>query len=122
MRRLRRIRIGAWLGMLAVTLNALLPIHAAADIAHAAHHLAAATAAPAAHPHEHPAGTGHHHDGACPICAAAAAAAPAATVPVPIGLAPPTAVTVTVSANSAERIRLGAALTPYAPRGPPTTV
>jgi len=119
------IKIGAWLGMLAVALNALLPIHAAGDIAHAAYHLAlaahtAAGAEQAAYHHEHPAGPGHHHhDGACPICAAAAAAPPPATLPTAIGLAAPTLCAVSVSTTTAEIIHLGVALSPYAPRGPP---
>jgi hypothetical protein len=127
-RRLRRTWIGAWLGVLAVALNALLPIHAAGDIAHAAYHLALAAhpeasgTAPGAHHHEHPAGTGHHHDGACPICAAAAAATPSATLPTPIALLAPTAIAQVSAPATAEPFRLGTALTPNAPRGPPKAV
>lgn len=90
---LRRHRMAAWLGMLALAVNALVPIHLAFDLA------AAYGAAPERHlaaeagGHRHPAGPadrhGDRHRSDCPVCSSlgslislAPAAAPALAVPV----------------------------------------
>jgi hypothetical protein len=121
-RRLRRSGFGFWLGVLAISLNGLLPIHFAVDIVHAAVHVHAAglrhAAAAPAH-HNRPAGVDHHHDGTCPICASGAAAVGTASLPtpVPLVLARPFAIKVVVA--DIREFHRDTILTPYAPRGPP---
>ncbi|MGH7126854.1 MAG: DUF2946 family protein [Stellaceae bacterium] len=129
MRRIRRHRIGVWLGVLAVAFYAWLPGHFAGHVVHTALDALAAIdggqdgAGPIRHTH-HPGGHDDHHGGTCPICAAAAAgAAPAAAMlpvlamlPVPRSMATPSGMVeghLSLSATS---------LTPYAPRGPPPAV
>jgi hypothetical protein len=123
MRRLRRIRLGVWLGVMAVALYAWLPSHFAGHVVLTAlATLDAAHGEPAPHRHaHHPAGQDQHHGDACPICAAAAAsAAPAiamlptlAALPAPRSMAAPGAIA------EAHATLPAVSLTPYAPRGPP---
>src|SRR5271154_6848487 len=104
MTRRRNTGLGVWLGILAVAVNALLPIHIAKDIVHAAGHMRMAAleaqgidVAAAPGPHQHhgqPAGSDHHHDGGCLICSGLSAAAVATTLPAPILLAAPTSLAV----------------------------
>ena len=123
MRRLRRIRIGVWLGMMAVALYAWLPGHFAGHVVLTAlATLDAARGEAAPHPHaHHPVGQDEHHDGSCPICAAAAAsAAPAAAMlPILAALPAPRAMVAAGTIAGAHATLPPASLTPYAPRGPP---
>lgn len=122
--RLRKLRLGAWLGVLAVALNAALPIHFAVDIVHAASHARAealrTTAGAAPHRHDHPAGGGHRHDGACPICASGVAAVATATLPTPAPLVLPPAAAIEIAMADVGGGVRHAALAPYAPRAPPS--
>ena len=125
MRQLRRQRLGFWLGVLAVTLNALLPIHFAARVADAASVVIAdALHLVAEYPwhihRHHPLGPAHHQDGACPICAAGAAAISAATLPSPPPLVLPIAPKLTIIVRDSGELGRDASHTAYAPRGPPT--
>jgi hypothetical protein len=123
MRRLRRIRIGVWLGVIAVALYAWLPGHFAGHVVLTA--LATVDAGhgePAPHGHaHHPAGQDEHHGGTCPICAAAAAsAAPAgAMLPILAALPAPRSMAAPATIDEAHTALPTASLTPYAPRGPP---
>jgi hypothetical protein len=125
MGRLRRTRLGVWLGVLAVAVYAWLPGHFAGHVAHTA--LAAlgqVHGEPALHSHSHhPAGHDEHHGGTCPICAAAAASAAPAAAMLPALAALPNLRATSVAAAIAEaQAALPATpLTPYAPRGPPRT-
>ncbi len=129
MARRRNMGLGVWLGILAVAVNALLPIHIAKDIVHAAGHLRMAAllaqgidvaAAPApSHHHEHPGGTNHHHDGGCLICSGLTAAATAATLPPPVVIALPVTLVLAVPTAVAGGIAEPTTHTPYAPRAPP---
>ena len=123
MRRLRRFRIGVWLGVIAVALCAWLPGHFAGHVVLTAlATLDAARGEPAAHRHaHHPAGQDEHHGGTCPICAAAAAAAApaAAMLPTLAALPAPRAMAALATVAEAHATLPVAALTPYAPRGPP---
>jgi hypothetical protein len=127
--RRRNMRLGVWLGILAVAVNALLPIHIAKDIVHAAGHLRVAAllaqgidvaAAPGDHHHhDHPGGTDHHHDGGCLICSGLSAAAAATTLPPPVVIALPMSLVLAVPPGVAGGIAEPATHTPYAPRAPP---
>ena len=123
MRRLRRIRIGVWLGVIAVALYAWLPSHFAQHVVLSAlATLDAGHGEPAPHPHaHHPAGHDDHDDGTCPICAAAAAsAAPAAAMlPILAALPAPRASAAPAGIAEAHTGPRAVPLTPYAPRGPP---
>lgn len=121
---------GAWLGILAIAVNALLPIHIVGDIIHAANHLRMAAleaeapglaSGPLHHHHDHPAGTDHrhHHDGACLICSGLTAAVAATTLPPPIVMAMPGALTLARPPVAAVAVAGAATHTPYAPRAPP---
>jgi hypothetical protein len=124
--RLRKYRLGIWLGVIAVAFCAWLPGHFAGHIAHAALDAIAALdgsqadAPPLGHAH-HPAGHDEHHGGACPICAAAAAsAAPAAAMlPVLAALSMPPSVAAPGGFVQAHTPLTATSLAPYAPRGPP---
>jgi len=119
--RRRVTRLGVWLGALALAVNALLPIHLARDIIHAANHLrlAAAGAGDAHHHHEHP-GDDHHHDGGCLICGGlTAAAVTAMTLPPLIVVATPSELVLASPPAAPRRLGKSAARTPYAPRAPP---
>jgi hypothetical protein len=121
--------LGVWLGILAIAVNALLPIHIAKDVVHAAGHMRAAAlqapdidvaAAPAPHHHrDHPGGTDHHHDGGCLICSGLSAAAAATTLPPPVVIALPMALALASPTAVAGGIAEPATHTPYAPRAPP---
>ena len=123
MRRLRRLRIGVWLGVLAVALYAWLPIHFATDVVEAASQARAVLAGgdtestPPRHSH-HPAGH-HGHHSTCPICAAASAAPAPAMLPAMAALPTPPAIIAPVGIADAHAALRAAPLTPYAPRGPP---
>ena len=123
MRRLRRLRIGVWLGLIAVALYAWLPSHFAGHVVLTAlATLEAGHGEPAPHHHvHHPAGQDEHHGSTCPICAAAAASAAPAAAMLPMLAALPAPRSMAAPAGIAEaRAVLGAVpLTPYAPRGPP---
>jgi hypothetical protein len=123
MQRLRRIRIGVWLGVIAVALYAWLPGHFAGHVVLTAlATLDASHGEPAPHRHaHHPAGQDEHHDGTCPICAAAAAsAAPAAAMlPTVAALPAPRAMAAPGTVAEAHATLRWVSLTPYAPRGPP---
>ena len=123
MRRLRRIRLGVWLGMIAVALYAWLPSHFAGHVVLTAlATLEAGHGEPAPHRHaHHPAGQDEHHGGTCPICAAtAASAAPAAAMlPTLAALPAPRSMAAPASIDKANAALPTASLTPYAPRGPP---
>ena len=123
MRRLRRIRIGVWLGVIAVALYAWLPSHFAGHVVLTAlATLDAGHGEAASHRHaHHPAGQDQHHGDACPICAAAAASAAPATAMLPTPAALPAARSMAApGAVAAAHATLPAlSLTPYAPRGPP---
>ena len=126
MRRLRRYRLGVWLGVLAVAFYAWLPGHFAGHVAHTALDALAALdggggdSAPHQHAH-HPAGHDEHHGGTCPICAAAAASATpaAAMLPVLAALPAPRSMAAPVELTQEHRPLTAASHTPYAPRGPP---
>jgi Protein of unknown function (DUF2946) len=126
MRRLRRHRLGVWLGILAVAFYAWLPGHFAGHVAHTALDALAALngvpedAAAPRHAH-HPAGHDEHHGGTCPVCAAAAASAAPAAAMLPVLAVLPTPRSMSASAEIAEApLPLTAtSRTPYAPRGPP---
>jgi hypothetical protein len=121
-RRLRRLSIGAWLGVLAVALYAWLPVHFAADVVRAAMQAERAGGDTESAPHRrshHPAGDTEHHGGTCPICASASAAPVAATPPAAAALPTPLAVALPAAITEAHAPLPAASLTPYAPRGPP---
>jgi hypothetical protein len=130
MARRRNMGLGVWLGILAVAVNALLPIHIAKDIVHAAGHMRvaaleaqgidAATAPAPHHRHDHPGGTDHHHhDGGCLICAGLSAAATATTLPPPVVIALPMSLALAILPATAGGIAESETHTPYAPRAPP---
>jgi len=126
MRRLRRYRLGVWLGMLAVAFYAWLPGHFAGHVAHTALDALAALDGDhgdgAASRHRHnPPGHDEHHGGTCPVCTAAAASAAPAAVMLPALAVLPAPRSVAASAGTREvHVPLRpASLTPYAPRGPP---
>ena len=126
MRRLRRNRIGVWLGVLAVALYAWLPGHFAGHVALAARGALAVLETihqePAPHRHaHHPAGNDEHHGGTCPVCAAAAASATPATAMLPAlaALPAPRSMAAPATVGEAHAALATASLTPYAPRGPP---
>jgi hypothetical protein len=123
MRRLRRMRIGVWLGVIAVALYAWLPSHFAGHVVLTAlATLDAVHGEPAPHRHaHHPAGQDEHHDGPCPICAAAAAsAAPAAAMlPTLAALPAPRSMAAPGTVGETQSTLRWVSLTPYAPRGPP---
>jgi len=126
MRRLRRNRIGVWLGVFAVAFYAWLPGHFAGHVAHTALDALAVLdgghgdGATSRHPH-HPPGHDEHHGGTCPICAAAAAsAAPeAAMLPALAALPAPQSMAAPAGIAEAHAALPATSLTPYAPRGPP---
>jgi len=125
MARRRNMRLGVWLAILAIAVNALLPIHLAKDIIHAANHLrlaelgidAAATGSH--HHHGHP-GDHHHHDGGCLICGGlSAAAVTATTLPPLIVMATPSELALASPLAALRTLGESTAHTPYAPRAPP---
>jgi DUF2946 family protein len=130
MRRLRRHKLGVWLGVLAIVVYAWLPHHFAADVVNAALH-AETGVADAAHEHtgshhghaHDPADHGKHAHHVCPICAAAAASAGPVAGLLPVLAAPlaPRAMGATTGISVATAPLTAIALTPYAPRGPPHT-
>jgi len=127
-RRLRRFRIGAWLGALAVAFYLWLPGHFAGHVVHTAQDALAAldggSGVLASHGHaHHPAGHDEHHGDTCPICAAAAASAAPAAALLPVLAALPAPQSLADADGIAEStVALAAASrTPYAPRGPPPT-
>jgi hypothetical protein len=125
MQRLRRQRIGVWLGVIAVAFYAWLPGHFAGHVVHAVQGaLAALDGSPGEHashrPAHHPAGSNDHRGGTCPICAAAAATAAAATLPVLVALPTPQSMAAPTGVAEARAALLTPSLTPYAPRGPPS--
>ena len=126
MRKLRKYKLGVWLGVLAVAFYAWLPGHFAGHVAHRAFDALAAidgAQAEPAVPHHahHPAGRDEHHGGTCPICAAAAAsAAPAAAMlPVLAALPAPHAMAAPAGLADAHTSLTAPSSSPYAPRGPP---
>lgn len=119
------MRLGVWLGVLAVAVTAFLPYHLSADIVHAVDHLLVAAAQhgddDAGHSHDR---DDHHHrhhrhDG-CAICVSFSAAAATTTLPTQVDLAPPktAAASEIVPAATAGSARAHLR-TPYAPRAPP---
>ncbi len=121
---------GAGLGILAIAVNALLPIHIVGDIVHAANHLrmmaleaeapalASATSRPSPRPsrrHRYH----HHHDGACLICSGLTAAVAATTLPPPIVMTAPSVLALARPTAAAVAVAGAATHTPYAPRAPP---
>lgn len=126
MRRLRRHRLGVWLGVLAVAFYAWLPSHFIGDVAHVALDALEAldgvhdAAAPPHHSH-HPGHHDEHHGGTCPICAAAASSAVPAALALPVlaVLPAPHSTAAPTELVEADVPLTPASLTPYAPRGPP---
>ena len=121
MLRLRRLSLGAWLGVLAVALYAWLPVHFAADVVRAAQaELAGGDTESAPHRHsDHPTGDTEHHGGTCPICASASAAPVAATPPAAAALPTPLAVALPAAISGVQAPLPAPSLSPHAPRGPP---
>ncbi|HKX08977.1 MAG TPA: DUF2946 family protein [Stellaceae bacterium] len=127
MRKLRKYKLGGWLGILAVAFYAWLPGHFAGHVVHTALDALAAIdsaqAEPAIHHRaHHPAGHDEHHGGTCPVCAAAAAsAAPAAAMLPALAVLPaPRAMATPVGTADAQVPLSATSLSPYAPRGPPS--
>lgn len=133
--RLGQWAIAAWLGVIALGLNALVPIHLAFDLAHALaperhHHDAAAdrdfvqcllsllTGHHDEADHDGPAKGSHHHDG-CAVCGAIGTLAGLAPATAVVGLAHPAL----VHAAAPPTVQLGAqhAASPaaYRSRAPP---
>ena len=118
------IRLGVWLGALAVAVTAFLPYHLTTDIVHAVGHLQAAATQHrddgAGHPHDrdHHHHRHHRHDG-CAICVSLSVAATTTTLPTAIDLAPPKVAAATEIAPAATAGPARPHLrTPYAPRAP----
>ena len=118
--------MGAWLAVLALTLQTFVPLLVAADIAEMtgqpyanAEHIC--SYGPAADPSH---GTGDHHQkpglaGGCPICTALAAAQ-AYTAPAPVLLTPPRGGAILTLSTTGDRIVGAVATASYDPRGPPS--
>lgn len=128
MRRLRRNRLGVWLGVIAVAFYLWLPGHFAGHAVHTVQEALAALNGSrgvlASHGHaHHPAGHDEHHGDTCPICAAAAASATPAAAMLPVLAALPAPQSLGDADGIAESTVAFAAVsrTPYAPRGPPPT-
>ncbi|HYC13956.1 MAG TPA: DUF2946 family protein [Stellaceae bacterium] len=125
--RRRWMKLGAWLGAIAIAVSCYLPHHFTTDILHALDHLRSEQLALAAHEHAGDAGEAHHHDHSrhhhhdgCAICVAFAAGLAATTLPAPVDLAPPGGEAVTHLAHAAAAtVSRPSAHTPYAPRAPP---
>ena len=137
MRRRRRSwsRLAAWLGVIALGLNALVPIHFAFDLADAlepAHHapaeysldrqiLALLSGHQADNDHHH-----HHHHGqpgsphACPVCAAAATLA-ALALPTLAALPPPAAAALRLAPRPMVAAAPAILAAAYLSRAPPRT-
>jgi len=122
-----QMRVGAWLGAVAVAIGCYLPHHFTTDILHAIGHIRAEHAALAMHGHADGAGHSHHHDRSqhhhhdgCAICVAFSAALAGTTLPAPVDLTPPRGEAVThLSLAAAAVPSRPQAHTPYAPRAPP---
>jgi len=125
MQRLRRHRIGVWLGVIAVAFYVWLPGHFARHVVLAAlgadRELDTVHGESSPHRAHHPTGQDEHHGGTCPICAAAAAsAAPAAAMlPLLAALPSPRSAAAPAGVTEAHAALPATSLTPYAPRGPP---
>jgi len=119
-----QIRLGAWLGAIAIVVGCYLPHHLAIDIVHAAGHLRAAheQSGLTHNSQQHDRGKHHHHDDGCAVCASLSTALAGTTLPVPQTLAPP-------ERDAVTHLSLAAAAppsrpyfhTPYAPRAPPSS-
>ena len=117
----RGVRWAGWLGVLALALNALVPIHLAYDLAAAIADRPAA-GEHAGHHHQHSDGKPHHHHGddgkACQFCAAAVTLA-GFGLPSAVVLPTPTADAASLPAGAAVRFVLKAAPAAYRSRAPP---
>jgi hypothetical protein len=129
--RRQRHAIAAWLAMLALLLNALVPIHLSFDLVDAlnashthgrlntvapSHELLAQLVGHEGHAHQH--GRDHHHRADCPVCSAAStlagfAAPPPAMLPAPNAVARPVVLTMACTAFA------GSFPAPYRSRAPP---
>lgn len=126
--------MAAWLGVLALALDALVPIHFAFDLAHAAaparHHeqaasrdfVAALLTLVTGHSHRDAAGGGapekHRHGDHCAVCGAAATLAGLAPAAVPLVAAPADIQTAVPAAPAAASAQAGP-LAAYHSRAPP---
>jgi hypothetical protein len=124
LRRLRKCGAAAWLGLIALAIQTLLPIHLAFALAqpasahsHAEH--AAYLARHAAHQHDAPAPASHHHQ-LCPICVSAHAGASAIALPAEPPAAPLPSAANRLGAPESDTLALPAiAAAAYRSRAPP---
>lgn len=127
-------KLGAALGIIAVTASLYLPVHVARYVVAAAIDSLIGASATLCHaeipvadrngdaavPQRHDGGV-QHHDTACPLCASASTLVGGIPLPSPVALRTPEFVALAIAPEPAALLRALALHTPYAARAPPSS-